>query len=349
MRAPAIRVFWMRPVRALVLPAVLLAGSLAAGDAAANDGWRALPQVPKLHLRFEDGEAAAPCAALPETPDPSDVACWTTYVDRAAARRSSPLTAETELACVETWQVARPGGACPADAAACVRPELGVFESLAPGLPVDSNVSAVWALSVEMAREYTAFQVLRSGHALNPHRPRIAGLALSQGMLVLYRAHAIHALGESLADAGCADEHVRPYLELAGRVTDEVGRSDVPAILETYPPPGREWARRFHRIQLAVLGRADGVRPGGAWQEDCEKAASVGPAVGRLDADVNVWCGYAYEQLGMPGVATLHWQLARRSPHHPEAASFASRRLALELEQPLEEAAELSRSEEPTR
>lgn len=309
---------------------------------AEGDAWRALPQVPALQLRFEEAGPPAPCAALAASADPAAVECWEAYVHRAASRRSSPLTAEVDLACVERWDLTPPGqGGCPGDAARCVRPTVGLFARVPEDLPIDSNVSAAWAMAEELAREYTAFQVLRSGHALNPHRPRISGLALSQGMLVLYRAEAIAALGRQLAGSGCATDHLDPYLELAGRVTDELGRSDVPAILETHPPAGREWARRFYRVQLAVLGSRDGVDPGGGWQQDCEKAASIGPAVGRLDADVNVWCGVAYEHLDMPGVASLHWQLARRSPHHPEAASYASDRVAPGTLEPADTTAEV--------
>ena len=36
-----------------------------------------------------------------------------------------------------------------------------------------------------------------------------------------------------------------------------------------------------------------------------------------------------------------HWRLARRSPNHPEAASYANRRLQLELVLPAETTAEL--------
>lgn len=306
---------------------------LPAVRAEAGDAWRAVPRVPELALRFDPADGAAPCAALPANVAPDVVECWSAYVDRAAGRRSSPLTAETNLACVEHWEVTPAGqGGCPGDAARCVRPAVGPFERMPADLPIDSNVSAAWAMAADLAREYTAFQALRSGHALNPHRPRIAGLALSEGMLVLYRAEAIAALGRQLAASGCARDHLEPYLELAAHVTREIGSSDVPRILEGYPPAGREWARRFYRVQLAVLASPTAPRPGGGWQQDCEKAASLGSDVGRLDADVNVWCGVAYERLDMPGVASLHWRLARRSPNHPEAASYASERLSLEPE-----------------
>jgi hypothetical protein len=46
---------------------------------------------------------------------------------------------------------------------------------------------------------------------------------------------------------------------------------------------------------------------------------------------VNVWCGYAYEQLAMPEAALKHWRLARRSPHHPAAASYANGRLGVRI------------------
>jgi hypothetical protein len=309
---------------------------------AEGDASRAVPAVPELNLRFEDGGEAAPCAALPVTPSETAVECWSAYVDRAVSKRSSPLTDESELACIEVWEVVLPGErGCPADAARCVRPQTELFEKVAPGIPVDTNISATWALTSELAREYTAFQVLRNGHALNPLRPRIAGLALSQGMLVLYRAHAIRDLQDQLESAGCATEHLDPYFAQASRVTDEVGRSDVPAILESFPPLGREWSRRFRRVQLEVIGRGEGVRASGKWREDCEKAASIGPDVGRLDADVNVWCGYAYEQLDMPEAALEHWRLARRSPHHPEAASYANGRLKIAPAEPGETTAEV--------
>jgi hypothetical protein len=309
---------------------------------AAADASRAVPAVPDLHLRFEDAGEVAPCAGLPVTPSESAVECWSAYVDRSASKRSSSLTAESELACVEIWDVAQPGErGCPQDAARCVRPQTEFFESVSPGLPVDTNISATWALTSDLAREYTAFQVLRNGHALNPHRPRIAGLALSQGMLVLYRAHAIRDLESQLESAGCATEHLDPYFALASRVTDEVGGSDVPDILESFPPLGREWARRFRRVQLEVIGRPGGIRATGKWRDDCEKAATIGPAVGRLDADVNVWCGYAYEKLDMPDAALEHWRLAQRSPHHPEAASYANRRLKIAPVEPGETTAKL--------
>ncbi len=313
-----------------------------APSAASGDGWRAVPSVAGLHLRFEDSGDAAPCASLGARPNAGAVECWVAYVDRSVSRRSTPLTQETSLACVAGWEVAVPGqGNCPGDAARCVRPAISLFDSLAPDLPIDTNISATWALASDLAGEYTAFQVLRNGHALNPHRPRIAGLALSQGMLALYRAHAITLLKRGLEGGACATDHLEPYFALAARVTEELGRSDVPAILETFPPTGREWARRFHRVQLAVTGRPGGVAPTGKWREDCEKAAAIGPAVGRLDADVNVWCGYAYEQLDMTDAAFEHWRLARRSPNHPEAASYANRRLQLELVLPAETTAEL--------
>jgi hypothetical protein len=206
---------------------------------------------------------------------------------------------------------------------------VSLFQSLAPGLPIGTNISAAWALTVDLAREYTAFRTLRSGYALNPHRPRIGGLALSQGTLVLYRAHALTELRRALEAGGCGVEHLAPYFDLADRVIDEVARSDLPSILESYPPPGREWARRFHRVQLAVLGGSGGMRLGGKWRDDCERAATMGAAIGRLDADVNVWCGYAYELAEMPDAAAPHWRLARQSANHPEAASYASRRLQL--------------------
>ncbi len=312
--------------------ALILAAPIAAVSPVAADGgdWRALLPAPELHVRFEDGDQGAPCAALPSTPDPSAVECWAAYVDRAVSKRTSPLTEESELACIEEWEVVEPLQAgCPWDAARCVRADVGLFERVPDELPIDTNISATWALAAELAREYTAFQTLRSGHALNPHRPRISGLALSQGMLVLYRAQAISALRRELEAGDCGTDHLEPYFELASRVAEEVGRSDVPEILETFPEPGREWSRRFHRVQLAVLARNDAVRADGAWREDCSKARELGMRVGRLDADVNVWCGYAYELVGEPDHATLHWTLARHSPHHPEAASYAARRLGI--------------------
>ena len=330
--------------RCLLLAFAALLSGIPAGAGADDDSWRAVLAAPALQLRFEDSGRASPCAPLPATPDPEAVACWAAHVDRSVSKRSSPLTSETKLACVGAWEVIAPEqGGCPSDAARCVRPELGLFDKLAADLPIDTNISATWALSEDLAREYTAFQTLRSGHALNPHRPRIAGLALSQGMLVLYRAHAISELRRELEAEGCAVEHLEPYLELAEQVALEVGRSDVPAILETFPPLGREWARRFHRVQLAVIGGSAGVRASGKWQSDCEKAREIGPEVGRLDADVNVWCGYAYEQSGTPDLAAEHWRLARRSPNHPAAASYATRRLEWNPEGSGETTAELRR------
>ncbi len=307
-----------------------LAGG-AAPAAADPDGWRAVPAVPELHVRFEDSEHGAPCAPLGTTPTPAAVECWAAYVDRAVSKRSSPLTTEINLACVAKWEDTGPGqGGCPGDAARCVRPALGIFERVPEDLPIDTNISATWALATDLAREYTAFQTLRSGHALNPHRPRIAGLAVSQGMLVLYRAYAITALRRQLEAETCGRDHLQPYFDLARQVTQELGGSDVPEILDSYPAPGQLWARRFYRVQLEVLGRADGIRPAQDWKQDCEKAAEVGRRVGRLDADLNVWCGYAYELLGQSDEAFIHWQLARRSPNHPEASSFAKRRLEVE-------------------
>ena len=58
------------------------------------------PAVPDLHLRFEDAGEVAPCAGLPMTPSETAVECWSAYVDRSASKRSSSLTAESELACV---------------------------------------------------------------------------------------------------------------------------------------------------------------------------------------------------------------------------------------------------------
>lgn len=307
---------------------VLSSGLFATSPAAADEAFRVVPSVPGLHVRFEDGGEAAPCAALGQTPSATAVECWSAHVDRSVSRRPSSLESDAALACVDAYESLAPGQAgCPRDAAQCVRPRLAVFESLKPGLPVDTNIAAAWAMAADLAREYTAFQVLRNGYALNPHRPRIAGLALAEGMLVLSRAQAITALKRSLEDGGCATDHLSPYFDLASRVTEEVGGSDVPAILETHPPPGREWARRFYRVQLAVLGAVQGIRADGRWREDCERATAIGAAVGRLDADVNVWCGYAYEQLGMSDAAMEHWRLARRSPNHPEAASYADRYL----------------------
>ena len=316
---------------ALVVTGLLLAllEVAAARPAGADDsGIRVVPSAPGLHLRFEDSGEAAPCEVLGQTPSGSAVECWSAQVDRAVSRRPSSLTTETALACIEAFETAPPGHAgCPKDAAVCVKPSLAFYESLAPGLPLDSNIAAGWAMAADLSREYTAFQVLRNGYALNPHRPRIAGLALSEGMLVLYRAHAILAVERRLRENGCATEHLAPYFELATRVTDEVGGSDLPTILETHPPQGREWARRFRRVQLAVLGAVAGIHADGKWREDCERATAVGAAVGRLDADVNAWCGYAYQQLGMADEAMEHWRLARRSPNHPEAASYADRNL----------------------
>ncbi len=318
-------------MRALRLHLVLLILLGATGVASAQgSGWRVVPGTPSLHLRFEDASGRAPCPGLSATPAAAAVECWSAQVDRAVSKRTSPLVSEPALACVGAWEITPAGeGACPGEAAQCVRPDAGLFESLDRRLPIDSNIKAVWALTAELAGEYTAFQVLRNGHALNPHRPRIAGLALSQGLLVLHRAHAVAAVERKLETGGCATEHLLPYFDLAQRVTEEVGRSDVPAILETHPPMGREWARRFHRVQLAVIGADAAVRPDGKWREDCEKASALGPRVGRLDADVNAWCGYAYEQLGMVDAALEHWRLARRSANHPEAAAYADRQLAL--------------------
>lgn len=319
----------MRAFRSHFTVVILLGLALIAGGASADgSGWRVVPGVPPLHLRFEEGDTPAPCPVLGATPAQAAVECWSAQVDRAVSRRTTPLTPEPALACVGTWEIEVPGtAACPSEAAQCVRPVVGAFESLDQRLPIGSNIQAVWALTDELAREYTAFQVLRNGNALNPHRPRIAGLALSQGLLVLYRAHSLVTVSRTLEAGGCATDHLAPYVELAARVTEEVGRSDVPAILETYPPMGREWARRFHRVQLAVIGADPAVRLSGKWRDDCEQASAIGARVGRLDADVNVWCGYAYEQLGMFDAALEHWHLARRSPNHPEAASYADQHL----------------------
>ena len=320
-------------MRALRLHLVLFILLGTAGAASAQgSSWRVVPGVPSLHLRFEEGGDQAPCPGLSATPDHSAVECWSAQVDRAVSKRTTPLTAESSLACVGGWKIMRAGeGPCPGEAAHCVRPEAGLFEPLEPRLPIDSNIQAVRALTGELAREYTAFQVLRNGHALNPHRSRIAGLALSQGLLVLHRAHALADVMRELEAGGCATEHLLPYFDLAARVTEEVGSSDVPAILETHPPVGREWARRFHRVQLAVMGARAGVPPNGKWREDCERASALGSRVGRLDADVNVWCGYAYERLGMLEAALEHWHLARRSANHPEAASYADQHLGSAL------------------
>jgi hypothetical protein len=148
-------------------------------------------------------------------------------------------------------------------------------------------------------------------------------------MLVLYRANALTRLRGQLKRESCGVEHLEPYFDLAVQITSEVGGSDLPEILEFYPPQGRPWTRRFYRVQLEVLGRAGDVRsaPEAAWRKDCEKAADPGSRVGRLETDVNVWCGYAYELLGDSDAATLHWRLARHSPNHPEAAAFALHRL----------------------
>jgi len=182
--------------------------------------------------------------------------------------------------------------------------------------------------------------MLRNGQALNPHRPRIAGLALAQGMLVLRHAHALVAATRDLEADGCATDHMQPYALVAERATQEVGATDLRRILETYPPPGREWARRFHRVQLEVLGRSDGPRASaGGWREDCQRALALGPRVGSLDADVNVWCGYAYERLRMRDEAFEHWVLARRSANHPEASSYADEHLKRPRETGIETAA----------
>jgi hypothetical protein len=337
-----IRLRQFRSLAALLLP-ILGIGLLApAPVVAAGAEWRAVPSVGELHLRFEASGQAAPCALLGAAPDASTIECWVAHVDRSVARRSSPLTEETTLACVVEWEIEQPGkGSCPADTDRCVRPDVGLFDSLTHGLPIDTNIATTWALTADLATQYTVFHALRNGRALNPHRPRLAGLALSQGMLVLYRAHAITLLRHRLEEGGCGTQHLESYFALAAQVTDELGRSDVPEILETFPPAGREWERRFHRVQLAVTGRGGRVSPTGRWREDCEKAAAVGRQVGRLDADVNVWCGYAYEQLDMPEAAFEHWRLARRSPNHLEAASYANRRLRIEPTRPTETTAEV--------
>jgi hypothetical protein len=317
-------------MRALRLHLCLFILLGAAGVASAQGAGRlVVPGVPPLYLRFEDAGGRSPCPALGATPAAAAVECWSAQVDRAVSKRSSRPASQPSLACVSAWEITPAGqGACPDDAAQCVRPDTGLFERPSRSLPIDSNIQAASALSADLAWEYTAFQVLRNGYALNPHRPRIAGLALSQGLLVLHRAHALAAVKQKLEAGGCATEHLLPYFDLAQRVTEEVGRSDVPAILESHPPMGREWARRFHRVQLAVIGADGAVRPDGKWREDCEKASALGPRVGRLDADVNVWCGYAYEQLEMFDAALEHWHLARRSANHPEAAAYADRHLA---------------------
>lgn len=317
-------------MRALRFHVCALLGLLCAAGAASAEGaeWRVVPGAPPLRVRFEDGGAQAPCPELGDTPAVAAMECWSARVDRAVSRRSSPLARESGLACVSGWEIAAAGeGSCPGEAARCVRPAVGLLESVDEKLPIDSNIQAAWALADELSQEYTAFQLLRSGHALNPHRPRIAGITLSQGLLVLYRAHALSDVKRELEAGGCATEHLLPYFDLADLVIEEVGGSDVPAILETHPPMGREWVRRFHRVQLAVIGADASVKPDGEWRQDCEKASAIGPRVGRLDADINVWCGYAYERLGMLDAALEHWHLARRSANHPEAASYADRHL----------------------
>ena len=324
MQARAAR-FWIHLSTALLLAVPLTAN-------AASDEWQVLQAVPELPVRFADSDNGDPCGALPSTPDPAVVECWAAYVDRTVSMRTSPLTEIFNLACVESWDVVQPGEAgCPGDSARCVRPDVGLFERVPENLPIDSNISTVWALTAEVAKEYTAFQTLRSGHALNDHRPRISGLAVSHGMLVLHRANTVLDLSRQLADEGCSAEHLEPYFELASRVTRDLGSSDLPEILETYPAAGQPWSRRFYGVQLEVLGRAGEVRTGAEehWRKHCEKASDKGRRVGKLDADVNVWCGRAYEMVGDADAAGHHWLLASRSPNHPEAAAYALRRLGL--------------------
>jgi hypothetical protein len=263
-------------------------------------------------------------------------------VDRSVAALESPLASQPELACVPRWEITEAGHAgCPGDAARCVRPDAGLFSSVGP-IPIAGNIRAARNAAAAMSREYTTFQSLRNAQAINSHRPRISGLALSQGMLVLHHAYSLASVEQALEAGGCATEHLSPFFELASWVTDEVGGTDVPHVLESYPPPGREWARRFHRVQLEVLGRRGAIRETGAWREDCEKAAELGERVGTLDADLHVWCGYAYELLEMPDAALEHWESARRSPNHPEASSYANEHLRRPAPQPgIETAAHL--------
>jgi hypothetical protein len=320
----------------VLLPLVLLgvAGRTVAESGPAPSEWHALQAVPELPVRYADADYGDPCGTLSSTPDSAVIDCWAAYVDSAVdePQGSTALTEMYNLACVESWDVVeRNVAGCPASSARCVRPDVGLFERVPEDLPIAANISAVWGRTEQMARQYTAFQTLRSGHALNDHRPRISGLAVSQGMLVLLQANSILAIRRQLEDEGCGIAHLEPYFDLALQVTRNLGARDVPEILETYPSQGRSWTRKFYVVLLEVLGRAGQVRPGAdeAWREFCTQASDAGRKVGRLDADLNVWCGRAYEMVGDDEAAGHHWLLASRSANHPDAAAWALHRLGL--------------------
>ena len=149
----------------------------------ADDGgkdWRVAPKPPELQLRFEDRGEKAPCPDFGATPATETIECWAAHVDRALSRDASGLAEVDRLACLPAWEITEPGqGGCPEEAARCVRPKAGLFEGVPSDLPIGSNIRAAWATAVDLAREYTTFQLIRNGQALNPHRPRISGLAIS--------------------------------------------------------------------------------------------------------------------------------------------------------------------------
>jgi hypothetical protein len=239
---------------------------------------------------------------------------------------------DIELACIPGWEVderpklstdPRPSG-CPADIEECVRPVVAFGQSLELQLPIAANLDTAYERAAAVASAYTDFQSLRRGHSRNRHTSKVAALALNQGILVLYRVQELLAIERGLRARDCSTRHLSSYFDFARTVIEELAGSDVPAIMESYPPRQRVWERRLYLLQMHLLGRIGPLNPQGSWHSICEKVSADGSELFQLDADLNAWCGFAYAEVDEAGSAAEHWQAARKSSNHPVAASYGS-------------------------
>ncbi len=339
----------------LVLPSAGLAESL-------SSKWYWTPPPAELNISFEEQNRQHECSELERNPSGAQVECWARYLNRETSRvYGAQKDSRTPLACFENGWVVRsaaqielesPGASASCggkgDRARCVRPALGkgpVFglfggDEYPPSIPIQATIDRVSEDTDAMVHEYTAFQYLRRGHSRNRHTRKIAALAMTHGMLVLYRAQKVLEIERRLlapSDGGegatgavspaagrCGVSFLLPYFARAREVVEEIGGADIPAILDSYPPPNAPWSRRLFEVQLALLGSPSGPPPTGSWTAQCDEVAGAAGDLDGRDADLNAWCGYGFWSQGDLGRATRHWQAARKSASHPDAASYAN-------------------------
>jgi len=311
------------------------------------DHWYVVLPEPELLVRFPapEGDGARPpidCPELLANATRDQIECWAQDLQRRATRVYDDQRSEAMgLACFDSgWVVKRPAAVqsdpddsagCIGSAGLCVRPALkrgGLFSlgrgDVAPDVPIQQTIDRAYAQTRALAEEYTGYQYLRRGYGENRHNDKIAALAMSNGLLVLYRAQMVLHFERELRRGGCGAAFLQSYFALARSVVDEVGGNDLPLLLEAWPPPSKRWTRRLYQLELALLGSPDGVDPKGDWNALCDELSTTQDDLEGRDADLHAWCGYALARSGDDDRAEAHWWLARRSGSHPDASSWAS-------------------------